>query len=110
MTPASSLFIEPVREESPLPARLASALDPSALALARRISMQLLEALPPKSPVLWRRTRMISLLCLDALNAQRGARAREMRWERFVSALAPFARETGSPALLQLVAENDDLL
>ncbi len=110
MTPVRSLVVETPREDSALPSRLALALEPEAFALSRRISMQLLEAFPPQTPVVWRRARLISLLCLDALNGRRSEAGRAMRWRRFLGVLEPFAKETGSPALLKLVAENRDLV
>ena len=108
MTPLASLFVETARDESRLLAALSATLTPEAVALSRRTSLQLLEAAPAKDDR--RRIRTLFLLCLDALNDRRTEAARALRWRRFIRALAPFARETHSPALLGVVAENADLL
>lgn len=108
MTPLGSLFIETARDDSRLLAALSAALTPEAVALSRRISLQLLEAVPADGDR--RRIRTLFLLCVDALNARRGEAARALRWRRFIGALAPLARETQSPALLRIVGENIDLL
>ena len=108
MTPLGSLFVETARDDSRLLAALSAALTPEAVTLSRRISLQLLEA--ACAPGDRRRIRTLFLLCIDALNGERGDAARELRWRRFIRALAPFAGETRSPALLRFVAENADLL
>lgn len=110
MTPASSLFVETARDDSRLVALLVQRLRGDAIAASRRISMQLLEATPSGSEPMWRRARVLFLLSIDALNADRAEAARSMRWRRFIAALAPFASETKSPQLSHLVSENADLL
>lgn len=50
------------------------------------------------------------LLCADAFNPRHTEAERERRWRRLVRAMAPIAKATLSPELLQVVRENKDLL
>lgn len=93
-----------------LRSRLLSNVSPDTVAASRRVCLQLLEAALERDDAMRRRARLIALLFVDALNADRSEPRRTMRWQRFISALAVFASDTQSPPLLRLAAENADLL
>ncbi len=61
-------------------------------------------------PAMQRCADALVLVCADAFNPRHDAAARERRWRRLVRAMAPIAKATLSPALLQVVRENKDLL
>jgi hypothetical protein len=91
--------------------RLEFALPADAEPVSRRICAQISEAATRSAA--WptrRRARLLSLLCIDALNPNRPEPARRLRWRRLIATLAPFARETRSMPLRQLVFENADLI
>lgn len=94
-----------------LSARLKLALPTEVEHVSRRLCAQIHDAATRSAA--WttrRRARLLSLLCVDALNPNRPEPSRTLHWRRLIVALAPFARETRSLPLRQLVLENADLL
>ena len=98
----------PARRASGNPfARLWNRLPFEAVPVAQRTCAQIHEAaMREGSEGMARRARALSLLCVDAFNANRPDTARAQRWRRFVANLAPFAGETASLPLRQFVLEN----
>lgn len=61
-------------------------------------------------PRLQRAGDALVLLVADAFNQRHDDARREHRWRRLLRVMAPVAKATLSPALLQVVKENKDLL
>ena len=61
-------------------------------------------------PELQRAGDALVLLVADAFNPRHDGARRERRWRRLMRVMAPVAKATLSPELLQVVRENKDLL
>ncbi|MBV8637540.1 MAG: hypothetical protein JO322_05600 [Candidatus Eremiobacteraeota bacterium] len=61
-------------------------------------------------PKLQRAGDALVLLAADAFNPRHDDAKRERRWRRLMRVMAPVAKATLSPELLQVVRENKDLL
>ena len=90
--------------------RIWKSVSPEAKPLLELIKNELLASAPTSGPANYRRARLLSLLCADALNGARVDASRAMRWTRFVRALETHLEHVRSIGLEQILDENRDLL
>ncbi len=90
--------------------RLTCALSPEALDAARDVAVEMMASTIYAPARTQHAAGTTFLLLLDALNANRDERARELRWRRFITIASSFQPEIRSHSLRDLIAENADLI
>lgn len=88
---------------------LDASVDPEARAAFESLIRSVRDATDAQ-PRLQRAGDALVLLVADAFNPRHTDARRERRWRRLVRVMAPVAKATLSPELLQVVKENKDLL
>ena len=88
---------------------LHASIDPDARAAFDSLVRSVRDA-TDSEPELRRAGDELVLLVADAFKPSNDTVQREHRWRRLVRVMAPVAKATLSPALLQVVRENKDLL
>lgn len=88
---------------------LDASVDPEARAAFESLVRSVRDATDAE-PNLQRTGDALVLLVADAFNPRHDDERREHRWRRLMRVMAPVAKATLSPELLQVVRENKDLL